>query len=88
MIKKIRGNENIVGMISPFKFLGYNQKKIEIEQKNEAIISNNSKNIDERKFKVDNNNDEEDHNKTPRKTTDKVKIFPCKLISEISKKYN
>ena len=34
-----------------------------------------------------NDDDEDDLQKTPRKTTDKVKIMPCKLISELSKKF-
>ena len=87
IIKKIKDNENIFRMVSPVKILGYNNKKI--EQKNDMNTSENSKIIDEREFEVENNDDsEDDSNKTPRKTTDRVKIMPCKLISEISKKFN
>ena len=85
VIKKIKESENIVKILSPIKICG-NNKKI-VEEKNEINISENSNIIDEREFEVV-NNDDEDQNKTPRKTTDKIKIFPCKLISEITKKFN
>ena len=86
IIKKI-GEENSK-MNSPFKIIGYNNIK-KGEQRKETNISENSKIIDEREFEVENNDDddEDDLQKTPRKTTDKVKIMPCKLISELSKKF-
>ena len=85
VIKKIKESENIVKILSPIKICG-NNKKI-VDEKNEINISENSNIIDEREFEVV-NNDDEDQNETPRKTTDKIKIFPCKLISEITKKFN
>ena len=84
--KKI-GEEKNSKLKSPFKINGYNNIK-KNEQRKETNISENSKIIDEREFEVENNDDDEDDlQKTPRKTTDKVKIMPCKLISELTKKF-
>ena len=86
-IKKIEDKESKNKMVSPIKIMGYNSKKV--EQIIEANINENSKIIDERDFEVENNDESDDDlNKTPRKTTDKVKIFPTKLLSDISKKFN
>jgi hypothetical protein len=71
---------------SPIKILGYHSKKV--EQIIDSNINENSKMLDERDNEVINNDDSDDeHKKTPRKTTDKVKIFPTKLLSDISKKF-
>ena len=86
-IKKIEDKENKNKMVSPIKILGYHSKKF--EQIIDSNMSVNSKIIDERDFEVENNDDSDDEkNKTPRKTTDKVKIFPIKLLNDISKKFN
>ena len=50
-------------------------------------VSEYSKIIDEREYDVE-DNEEDESQSTPKKTTDKVKIFPCKLISELTKKFN
>ena len=86
MIPNNKNNESNIRMISPVKINGYKNK---IGQKKETNLGENSKNIYEKEFDVINNDDSEDEQqKTPRKTKDKVKIFPCKLLSEISKKFN
>ena len=84
-IKKISNIEHNYRNNSPLKIMGYNNKIV--EQRKDT--SENSKIIDEREFDVENNDDEiDEQQKTPRKTADKVKIFPCKLLSELSKKNN
>ena len=50
-------------------------------------MSEYSKIIDQREYDVE-DNEEDESQCTPKKTTDKVKIFPCKLISELTKKFN
>ncbi len=88
----IKDNENKYKMISPVKILGYNYKKNDQKKDTFEDINESSKIIDEREFEVENNDDddedEDEQQKTPKKTTDKIKIFPCKLISEITKKFN
>ena len=86
----IKDNENKYKMISPVKILGYNYKKNEQKKDTITDINESSKIIDEREFEVENNDDddEDEQQKTPKKTMDKIKIFPCKLISEITKKFN
>ena len=79
-LKKIIEDENnICKMISPIR--EYNSKKIELKKNTKMII--NEKESDD----GNNDNSENEQQKTPRKTKDKVKIFPCKLISEISHKF-
>ena len=86
----IKDNENKYKMISPVKILGYNYKKNDQKKDTITDINESSKIIDEREFEVENNDDddEDEQQKTPKKTMDKIKIFPCKLISEITKKFN
>ena len=85
IIRKLENNNRIN---SPFKILNYNNKKNSNEQKKDmsVTLSEYSKIIDEREYDVE-NNEEDEMQCTPKKTTDKVKIFPYKLISDITKKY-
>ena len=84
-IKKIKENDNKNKGVSPYKIIGYENKKI--EKKNDLNVTESSKIIDEREFGEENYDDsEDDMNKTPKKNADKVKIIPCKLIDEITKK--
>ena len=87
MVLNSKQNENNFRMISPVKIFAYNNKNA--EQRKEANISENTKIINEKEFDADNNEySEDEHQKTPRKTKDKVKIFPCKLLHDISQKFN
>ena len=76
-------------MVSPFKIKNYNNKIITKETNKDAnvTLSEYSKIIDEREYDVE-DNEEDEFQSTPKKTTDKLKIFPCKLISELTKKFN
>ena len=76
-------------VISPFKIKNYNSKLNTKEAKKDASVtlSEYSKIIDEREYDVE-DNEEDEFQSTPKKTTDKLKIFPCKLISELTKKFN
>ena len=80
--------ENNNKMISPFKITNYNHKTNSNEAKKDANItlSEYSKIIDEREYDVE-DNEEDELESTPKKTTDKIKIFPCKLISELTNKF-
>ena len=90
IIRKIN-IENNKNKISPIKIKNYNNKKISQEQKKEAnenvTISEYSKIIDEREYDIEDFEEDELIN-TPKKTTDKLKIFPCKLISDLTTKKN
>ena len=85
IIRKLENNNRIN---SPFKILNYNNKKNSNEQKKDmsVTLSEYSKIIDQREYDVE-DNEEDEMQCTPKKTTDKVKIFPYKLISDITKKY-
>jgi hypothetical protein len=75
---------------SPFKIKNYINKKIMNENKkeknNDVTVSEFSKIIDEKEYDVDITEEDEQLN-TPKKTIDKVKIFPCRLINEMTKKF-
>ena len=85
-VKKI-SLENKNQIITPIKIKNYNNKTNFNEPKKESNItlSEYSKIIDEREYDVE-DNEEDELESTPKKTTDKLKIFPCKLISELNKK--
>ena len=79
--------ENNKQIITTINIKNYNNKKNFNEQKKDASVtlSEYSKIIDEREYDVE-DNEEDELESTPKKTTDKLKIFPCKLISELNKK--
>ena len=79
--------ENNNKMNSPFKIKNYNLKPNSKDPKKDAnaTMSEYSKIIDQREYDVE-DNEEDELQSTPKKTTDKLKIFPCKLISELNKK--
>ena len=103
-IKKMKINNNsfsggkIIGKINienqnkkilPAKKINHIYKTNFNEPKKETNItlSEYSKIIDEREYDVE-DNEEDELQSTPKKTTDKLKIFPCKLISDLTKKLN
>ena len=88
IIRKIKV-ENTNKMNSQSKIQNYNNKINSNEKKKDMnnTVSEYSKIIDEREYDVE-DNEEDESQCTPKKTTDKVKIFPCKLISELTKKFN
>ena len=88
IIRKIKV-ENTNKINSQNKIQSYNTKKNLKDQKKDinSTVSEYSKIIDEREYDVE-DNEEDESQSTPKKTTDKVKIFPCKLISELTKKFN
>ena len=88
IIRKIKV-ENTNKINSQNKIQSYNTKKNLKDQKKDinSTVSEYSKIIDEREYDVE-DNEEDESQCTPKKTTDKVKIFPCKLISELTKKFN
>ena len=79
--------ENNKQKITTINIKNYNNKKNFNEQKKDASVtlSEYSKIIDEREYDVE-DKEEDELESTPKKTTDKLKIFPCKLISELNKK--
>ena len=79
--------ENNKQIITTINIKNYNNKKKFNEQKKDASVtlSEYSKIIDEREYDVE-DKEEDELESTPKKTTDKLKIFPCKLISELNKK--
>ena len=81
--------ENINKINSQSKIQNYNNKIKTKETKKDinSTVSEYSKIIDQREYDVE-DNEEDESQCTPKKTTDKVKIFPCKLISELTKKFN
>ena len=81
--------ENNNKMNSPFKIKNYNLKPNSKDPKKDAnaTMSEYSKIIDQREYDVE-DNEEDELQSTPKKTTDKLKIFPCKLISELTKKFS
>ena len=89
---KIIGKINIENQnkkILPAKKINHIYKTNFNEPKKETNItlSEYSKIIDEREYDVE-DNEEDELQSTPKKTTDKLKIFPCKLISDLTKKLN
>ena len=90
MIRKINVENNNKNN-SPFKVDNYNNKKnVNSNDKKKDInvtLSEYSKIIDEREYDIE-DEEEDELQSTPKKTTDKVKIFPCKLINELTKKFN
>ena len=90
MIRKINVENNNKNN-SPFKIENYNNKKnVNSNDKKKDInvtLSEYSKIIDEREYDIE-DEEEDELQSTPKKTTDKVKIFPCKLINELTKKFS
>ena len=63
-------------------------KKLNLKKKLLKYISESSNIIDDREFDIEKYDEEDEQQKTLKKTMDIIKIFPCKLISEITKPLN